>query len=368
MFCTTCGKRLSGIEAFCPDCGNIIKTPQPAVPTPKINTVKLKKGEKLYSAINQDDAQKVAEIISSYVIMFNKERSVGETALYLAAKCVNMEILKMIAAASSSVKKGRTFCGNALTFAAHKNHGDMVNHLISIGANLDSKTYEFGRLTPLHKAISEGNLEIAETLISAGADINVLDKDGDSLLFYALGKSGTDKLSFLFAKKIDVDYVFRKSKKGNTILIHSAAAGNAEYAKYLIDIGATVNDSNKYGMTALHYASDNGDIEIARMLIKAGANVNAFTKKYKSTPLHVAAVQDYYEIAGILIAAGANVNALNRNGSTPLHLAAGNGCELTVKLLLMSGAKTGIRNRKGYTAEDVSRNLPTDVHDVLRRQ
>ena len=67
--------------------------------------------------------------------------------------------------------------------AAMGNHLELAQLLISSGAELEAKD-EYGR-TPLDWAAWENSLELAQFLISSGADLNAKDNDGRTPLDWA---------------------------------------------------------------------------------------------------------------------------------------------------------------------------------------
>ncbi len=94
--------------------------------------------------------------------------------------------------------------------------------------------------TQLHRAVQEGNAEVAEALILAGADLDAKQQDNRTPLHLA---------------------VFW---------------GRQKIAEVLIQAGADVNAKDENDRTPLHLAAKTrGCQEIAKSLIQGGADVNA---------------------------------------------------------------------------------------------
>ena len=121
-----------------------------------------------------------------------------------------------------------------LHYAVFQDHKEIAELLISEGADVNAKGMHGHRGTPLHSAASHGHKEIAELLLAEGADVNA--------------KSGNGSTPLLFA--IDRRYNINK------ILI-----------ELLISKGADVNAKNAKGNTPLHSAAEGGHKEIAELAV-----------------------------------------------------------------------------------------------------
>ena len=237
-----------------------------------------------------------------------------------------------------------------------------VKKAIANGANVNAMSFRsYGSLVkpPLHEAASRGHKEIAELLITAGADVKAKTDDGNTPLHSAAAKEHENIAELLIAKGADVN---AKDNEGITPLHWASGTGwrgGYEIAKLLISKGADVNVKKEDGWTPLHNAAREGRKETIKILIANGADVHAKSNG-GTTPLHAAAngrrrpryrpgqpdhgisgeqIADLLIIVETLIAKGADVNAKNKLGITPLDNAI-NHTE-TATLLRKHGGKTG---------------------------
>jgi hypothetical protein len=162
---------------------------------------------------------------------------------------------------------------------------------------------------PLMRALHLGDMELAKSLIAAGAYVNAADRHGNTALMIA-------------ANRVELGAV-----------------------RQLLRSGAAANGRNADGVTAL-FCTDSPDI--AKELIEHGADVNA-TSRFNITPLMGAASYNP-PVVRFLIANGANVNARDVNGGTTLMRAALLGRADNVKILIEAGADVNARDNKGGTA------------------
>lgn len=63
--------------------------------------------------------------------------------------------------------------------AARAGHASAVEKLLALGADVNSKSKQWD--TPLHEAVIDRHIEIAETLIRAGANVNAESSIGTPL-------------------------------------------------------------------------------------------------------------------------------------------------------------------------------------------
>ena len=127
-----------------------------------------------------------------------------------------------------------------------------------------------------------------------------------------------------------------------SLLSIASRYGNTEIMKYLISLGADVDDLDEYACTPLHFAclkrKENNveNIEAVKILLEEGADPNKVSYK------------KFYRIYGI------NTNKISGTGETPLHKAAIMGNLEIVKYLLNHGAKQSlnVKNNLGRTPID----------------
>jgi ankyrin repeat protein len=136
----------------------------------------------------------------------------------------------------------------------------------------------------LHDACGEGSVEVVQSLLDEGADVN--QRDGDH------------------ATALDV----------------ASANGELEVAKLLIKYGADVNCRDKIGWTPLHHVSRGEHHDIAELLLDNGADINA-KQQDLWTPLHFVSCNGNLGIVRLLLERGADIHARDIDGRTPYALA-----------------------------------------------
>jgi ankyrin repeat protein len=174
---------------------------------------------------------------------------------------------------------------------------------------------------PLDQAARDGKLAEVKHLIEAGANPNELNKWGTSALTGASGgnsPSHTEIAQFLVTHGADVN---KRVADGTTALNEASFWGNIATVRILLAAKADVNAEKDNGYTPLLSAASRGHIQIVKLLIEAGANLNQQTRVGGLTALHLASSAGYRDIVNLLIAAGARQDIRNIRGETYSNVA-----------------------------------------------
>jgi ankyrin repeat protein len=218
------------------------------------------------------------------------------------ANAVNLEITQLLLRAGTDVKEQG---GPALQEAAHDEDRDRLDLLIDAGADVNYQ-YESRSsisLPIISHAIQWGHIELVETLIEKGANLELRDITGRTPLLWAGYRSNDYR---------NLDYL---NIKINRLLIEAGADVNA---RAIPNQHASDEDSVSISDTALIQAARRGSAELADMLVKAGADLDAQNDEGQ-TALMVAAQADHRELIELLMKAGADLTLRDKVGKTALN-------------------------------------------------
>ncbi len=220
-----------------------------------------------------------------------------------------------------------------LWHACFNGNHDLINFLIMAGANVEQSDND--GLRPIHIVPDRGHYEAVKLLLEVGkADLHSTDKEGSSILWHASCGGHIGIMNLLIENNVN-----KGNRKGSTPLHIAVKLGKIEAVKLLLRNGALVNQIDKWGCSALWHAADNIHTDIMKLLLESGANVNQ-VGRYSQTPL-LAAVDSWNEekadAVKLLLEAGANVEKSDFLGLKPLHIAAKEGRWDIVKMLIEVG-------------------------------
>ena len=150
--------------------------------------------------------------------------------------------------------------------AAERGDVDMVSLLLRASADVGVED-EDGN-TPLLLACRAGHLELAQVLLDKGADAS-------AAVHLAAERRDEKMLGVLVSAGANLDV---QDREGDTPLLLACTAGNLEFAQVLCDKGADASAANHKGNTPLLAAVAAGNAQLARELAARGANVEASRK------------------------------------------------------------------------------------------
>jgi ankyrin repeat protein len=218
---------------------------------------------------------------------------------------------------SSPLKKALTEQKNRDLFFAildDKPNTKTIEMLLKQGANPNAKTWDGTETPALIAAVLTGNEEIVPVLLAQGADINGIDKDGNSALMYAMEHNNISLMKLLL-------------KKGIALNIETAAFmraifhGKEEAVRLFIANGIDINAKDEDLSTPLMIAVTLNHLTIAQLLINNGAKVNEkYTddkcKNVYISPLLAAILNRNPAMVQLLIENGADKAAIYQDGKT----------------------------------------------------
>lgn len=252
-------------------------------------------------------------------------------------------------------------CSTPLHFAVHRGDEQGTIDLINLGARVNAHCSEDCR-SPLHLAASIGNLPLTKILIKAGGNPNTLDSLFRTPLHAAVSWGSTEVITELIDHGADGSLVDHELLSP---ICYAARTGDLELLDFLIGAGLGVNEGMQYDLpTPLHIAVKRGRYKMVKFLLENGARPEAKDVSGSSTPLFVAARHGHRSLLALLLKHSSieseMLDSRDETGNTLLHYSASFGWMDIVELLIQLGVDVNRTDPKGFTAlyyADLQRHL-----------
>lgn len=241
----------------------------------------------------------------------------------------------------------------ALAWAVYADDATLAETLLKAGAD-PNLLNDYG-VGPLSLACGNGNDALVQRLLAAGAKANAPQINGETPLMTCAAHGAAGGVRALLNAGADVNAA--ESSDGQTALMWAAAAKQPRIVTTLIELGAKVDARSKVtpfpeafvvtpsvsaynrnypphvrfrtatgGFTPMLFAAQQGDIATVEALLARGADVNDRTPE-EGTALILALASGHEKLAEYLIEHGADPNATDAWGLAPLHYALHGGLQ-----------------------------------------
>ena len=220
----------------------------------------------------------------------------GATALARAAACGQLRSVRWLLEQGADIER-RSRCGWTALFAAvDAGFEDVVAMLLNHGANVDTPE-EYGE-TPLARAARRGHTSICKRLIDGHANLEATGLHLQTSLTIATINAHVDIVRLLLRKGANpnghgghgrgalfdcrniqiAELLVRAGAEVNPVVYYgwtpimmAAARGDVDVVRYLIECRADVNKKDDHGRSVLAFGRYSHTDEIVRLLVRAGA-------------------------------------------------------------------------------------------------
>uniref|UniRef100_A0A667ZTY5 Transient receptor potential cation channel, subfamily A, member 1b n=1 Tax=Myripristis murdjan TaxID=586833 RepID=A0A667ZTY5_9TELE len=266
--------------------------------------------------------------------------------LHLAVRGGNIDAIRLCIVTGAKIDQQQVDRSTALHFACTQGATEVVKLMLSSYHPVEDiiNLPDGACQTPLHRATIFDHTEVAEYLISLGADINSVDCKGNTPLLLATSCGAWRVVALLLSKGANVNV---KDKSGCNflhlaILQPKGLKNLTEEVLQRSSVKALLSCEDNEGCTPLHYACRLGiHHSVKNMLGLSGQLCLALKSKDKKSALHFAAQYGRINTCHRLLETMKDsrlVNEGDERGLTPLHLASAGGHTKVVELLLRKGA------------------------------
>jgi ankyrin repeat protein len=296
-------------------------------------------------------------------LLFKRKSKLEKQASDLAARCVSERLLEKA--------MNIPFLG--------KSHAEQADLLLQKGA--DPNVVDDNGESVLHHLAAKCEPAFMVKLLESGGNAALNSNAFDSAVLVAARARRLDVLrTMLFQQSVAKEMHLQSFEDDFSLkLVLEMHALHEKQIRELVQNGADINYRNTQGWIPLTSAVFWGRTEAVETLIRLPiTNPRLYLKvdipNLKGrTALHVAVRKNKVDLIPLLVGARADVNARDIDGWTPLHHAVFNSRSEAVRILYDHGARMTIRSHRGITpfmlassSDIVSRPLTQDALELLQ--
>ena len=331
----------------------------------------------LYAAVDNGALECVEWLLNSKVHPDSFKDGRGRTALLIAARTNQADVLKMLLDFGADMNHVDSKGVNAVILSARHQHLACLNILIKRGAFLDGHA-EFYQHTALTEAAASGMLKSVQMLLDGGAGIDIEKSESETALMLASEIGQLDVVRELLKRGANVFKESSVEAEQKTALFYAIYGKHHEIVKCILQYDDRLSKTDANGFTPLAAAICSGDALTVEVLLDMGANLSDITdlasvtrqcagnggevclelllnysddlKNIMSATLFEAVCGDHLKCVKLLVKHGADLSVRNYRSSTLLHEAAQNGANRCVKFLLEQGIGVNVKDENGQSA------------------
>jgi ankyrin repeat protein len=266
-----------------------------------------------------------------------------QTALARAITINCIPVVKLLLERGADIYIGCE-CGNAVQTAAFFGRHELLDYLVSKGADIHMSSKRF--YNALEAAVAGSQESMFKKLLSYGIDIYRPCVDIGNLLQVAASSGSDSIIQLLLEEGMNINI---QGGYYGSALTAAAYYGHMSTCQILIESGANLDTRGAKGSGALHAAVEGGHFEIVKLLLDFGAPINCTGGKYGSL-LQVAALNTPEPIALLLLDRGIDVNIQAGHFGNALQAWSYVGNVKIVELLIRKGADVKARGGAYETA------------------
>ncbi|EAX93988.1 hypothetical protein TVAG_024320 [Trichomonas vaginalis G3] len=269
---------------------------------------------------------------------------------------------------------------NIITDPIETKNVKMVKYIIDHDFNVNVLDTEKKSLL-FYCDLNDG-FDTVNLLLESGVNINQKQQNGQTIIFECIERGSIEMVCLLKSKNANLEI---KDSNGNTPLLWAVYQGKFDFVKLLVEkFNVNLNTVNNSGWNVTHICAMNDRVSMLKYfaekqvyfdlpdrtkstplirgaafesivlyLCDIGADIN-YKNKDGWTALERACDNCSFESARELIYRGADVNAIDKKKWSPLHRAAYKGYYEICEMLLANGANPDLKNDSGATAAQLT--------------
>jgi len=253
----------------------------------------------------ENNANLLKTFVETYKFNIDKQNQQGLTALHIASKMANISAVRYLIQKGADINIYNSNKFTPFVYACLSGNKRVVNiYAIKKECNFNAKGYN-GKNALIY-AFEKGYMDIATYLIKNVNDIEIdlYCPNGNSILMYACQYGCLSMVKYIMEEypiiiktkegrindKLKQHDILLNAKGVNnkTAVMFACEYGHYDITKYLIGLGAIINNTASDGNTPLLYAAMSNNIEVVRLMLINSPEVIKYQNREGHTALSIA--------------------------------------------------------------------------------
>ncbi|XP_046547533.1 ankyrin repeat domain-containing protein 50-like [Haliotis rubra] len=201
----------------------------------------------------------VKYVLSLKVADINSRGKYGRTPVIKAAEMGRREVFDLLVREGADVSLVNDDRNNILHVACIGGHVDMVKYVLSQRVAGINSRGQYAR-TPVMLAAEIGHREVFDVLVKEGADVSLVDDNGNNILHVACIGGHVDMVKYVLSQKVaDIN---SQGQYGRTPVMVAAKRGHRDVFDLLVSGGADVSLVDDDRNNILHVACIGGHVDM----------------------------------------------------------------------------------------------------------
>ncbi|XP_067653192.1 ankyrin-3-like [Haliotis asinina] len=318
----------------------------------------------LHVACRGGNAKIVNYILMQNIVHINSKGDEDMTPVLIAAYHGNNEAFDILVKRGADLSVTDEDGDNILHVACRGGNAKIVNYILMQNiVHINSKGDE--DMTPVLIAAYHGNNEAFDVLVKRGADLTVIDEDGDNILHVACRGGNAKIVNYILMQNIV--HINSKGDEDMTAVLIAAYDGNNEAFDVLVKRGADLTVIDEDGDNILHVACRGRNVKIVNYILMQNiVHINSKGDE-DMTPVLIAAYDGNNEAFDILVKRGADLSVTDEDGDNILHVACrGRNVKIVNYILMQNIVDINEENRGALTPVMIAAGTgEREIFDVL---
>ncbi len=192
----------------------------------------------------------------------------------------------------------------------------------------------------LHEAAASGDVATVTKLVEAKVPLDEKDSGGQTALLIAVQNNQVNVANILIEAGANIN---AQANNRDTPWLLAGASGRTEIIRAMIPVGPDFSIRNRYGGNALIPACERGHVETIALLLTTRIDLNHVNNLGWTCLLEIVILGDggerHQRAAELVLAAGADPNLADGNDVTPLAHARARGQGKVAEIIAKAGGK-----------------------------